>query len=200
VDGTEGASFFGTRRFPDRMTMVAHGAAGLAADQVVLDLRYSNQHEEREIVNFKDDGVYLDFEGGSVTFGPRTETSEADYEPPMIQIPKPLAAGLTRSATIVAKNPNGSVARTEDVKVTVVGQETVTVAGAAVPTWKVEVNRQFRPGSSDLGTRNRTYWFDPVRNLWVKFTETFHGERNTAGFRFVYDSNLTATLVEFKAA
>jgi hypothetical protein len=200
VDGSEGASFFGTRRYPDRMTMVAHGAPGLAPDQLVFDLRYSDQHEEREIVNFKDDGIYFDFEGGSVTFGPRTETSEADYEPPMIQIPKPLSAGLTRSATVQAKSANGSVVRTEDVKVTVLGQETVPVAGANVATWKVQVNRQFRPGSADEGTRVRTYWFDPARNLWVKFAENFHGQRNTVGFRFTYDSNLTATLAEFKAA
>ena len=199
VDGSEGASFFGSRRYPDRMTMVVHGASGLAPDQVVLDLRYSDQHEEREIVSFKDDGIYFDFEGGSVTFGPRTETSEADYEPPMIQIPKPLSPGLTRSATVQAKSANGSVMRTEDVKVTVVGQETVSVAGANVATWKVEVNRQIRPGSADQGTRSRTYWFDPARNLWVKFAETFHGERNTVGFRFTYDSNLTAVLAEFKA-
>jgi hypothetical protein len=198
VDGTEGASVVGTRRYPDRMTMVAHGAPGLAPDQVVFDLRYSDQHEEREIVSFKDDGVYFDFEGGSVTFGPRTETSETDYEPPMLQIPKPLQAGVSRSATVQAKNANGSVVRTEDVQVTVVGEETITAAGASVATWKVEVKRTFRPGSSEQGTRNRTYWFDPARSLWVKFTEQFHGERRTGAFDFTYDSNLTATLAEFQ--
>ncbi len=198
VDGTEAASFFGPRRYPDRMTMVAHGAPGLAPDQVVFDLRYSDQHEERQIVSFKDDGVYFDFEGGSVTFGPRTETSEADYEPPMLQIPKPLQAGVSRSATVRARDADGSVVRTEDVHVTVVGQETIPVAGASVATWKVEVRRTFRPGSAEQGTRNRTYWFDPARSLWVKFTEQFHGERSAGAFSFTYDSNLTATLVGFQ--
>jgi len=199
VDGTEGASFVGTRRFPDRMTMVAHQAAGLSASQVVFDLKYSDQHAEREIVDFRGDGVYFNFEGGSVTFGPRTETSEADYEPPMLQIPKPLQAGFTRDLVVQAKNSSGSVTRTEDVKVSVLGKETLTIAGASLETWKVQVNRKIRPGSSDQGTRTRTYWFDPARNLWVKYTEVFHGERSVAVGSFTYDSNLTATLADFKA-
>jgi hypothetical protein len=199
VDGTEGASFVGTRRYPDRMIMVAHQAAGLSASQVVFDLKYSDQHAEREIVDFRGDGVYFNFEGGSVTFGPRTETSEADYEPPMLQIPKPLQAGFTRDLVVKAKNSSGSVTRTEDVKVSVLGKETLTIAGASLETWKVQVNRKIRPGSSDQGARTRTYWFDPARNLWVKYTEVFHGERSVAVGSFTYDSNLTATLVEFKA-
>ena len=49
----------------------------------------------------------------------------------------------------------------------------------------------------DQGFRNRTYWFDPARHMWVKFVEVFHGERHTAGFSFTYDSNLTAVLASF---
>jgi hypothetical protein len=199
VDGTEGASFVGTRRFPDRMTMVAHQASGLSTSQVVFDLKYSDQHAEREIVDFRGDGVYFNFEGGSVTFGPRTETSEADYEPPMLQIPKPLQAGFTRDLVVKAKDSGGSVTRTEDVNVSVLGKETLTIAGASLETWKVQVNRKIRPGSSDQGTRSRTYWFDPARNLWVKYTEIFHGARSVAIGSFTYDSNLTATLADFKA-
>ena len=181
------------------MTMVAHTAAGLSSSQIVFDLKYSDQHAEREIVDFRDDGVYFNFEGGSVTFGPRTETSQADYSPPMLQVPKPLQAGFSRDLVVQAKNTDGSVIRTEDVNVSVVGKETLTIAGASVETWKVQVNRKIRPGSSDQGTRSRTYWFDPARNLWVKYTEVFHGGRSTAGFSFTYDSDLTATLVDFKA-
>ena len=199
VDGTEGASVMGTRRFPSEMTMTAHGAPDLTPDQVVFDLRYSSEHEEREIVGFRGDGVYFDFEGGSVSFGPRTETSEADYDPPMLQIPQPLAAGVSRSGTSAAKKADGSVGRTETWKVAVLGQEAVVVGGAPVQTWKVQVERRFA-GSGEQGTRNRTYWFDPARNLWVKFTEVFHGERRTGGFSFTYDSNLTATLSRFTPA
>jgi hypothetical protein len=197
VDGTEGASFVGTRKFPEKMTMVVHAGAGVEADQLVFDLTYSDKHAERQIVGFRNDGIYFDFEGGSVTFGPRTETSQADYEPPILQIPLPLQAGLSRTGVTKAKGANGSVSRTEDWKTTVLGQEAVTVGGATVNAWKVEVQRKFRPGTPDQGFRNRTMWFDPSRNLWVKFTEVFHGERHQAGFSFSYDSNVTAVLSGF---
>jgi len=199
VDGTEGASFVGTRKFPDKMTMVVHSAPGLQPDQLVYDLTYSDKHAEREIVGYRNDGVYFDFEGGSVTFGPRTETSQADYEPPILEVPWPLKAGYTRSGVTKAKNGDGSVSRTEDWTTTVVGQEPVTVGGATVNAWKVEVDRKFRPGGSDQGYRNRTMWFDPARNMWIKFTEVFHGERHQVGFSFTYDSNVTAVLAGFAA-
>ncbi|MDQ3944327.1 MAG: hypothetical protein M3357_04100 [Actinomycetota bacterium] len=199
VDGQESASIMGARRLPNRMTTVVHGASGLAADQVVFDLRYSNEHEEREIVGYRGDGVYFDYEAGSISFGPRTESSEADYEPPMLQIPSPLQAGVTRSGTSKAKGSGGSVVRDETWKVTVVGQENVTVAGAAVAAWKVQVDRTFQ-GGSESGTKNRTYWYDPARLMWVKFTEVFHGERRQSGFSFTYDMNATATLESFTPA
>ena len=197
VDGTEAASFVGTRKFPEKMTMVVHGGAGVAADQLVFDLTYSDKHAERQIVGFRNDGVYFDFEGGSVTFGPRTETSQADYEPPILQIPTPLQPGLSRSGVTKAKGANGTVSRTEDWKTTVMGQEPVTVGGTTVNAWKVQVERKIRPGTPDQGFRNRTMWFDPARSLWVKFTEVFHGERHQAGFSFSYDSNATAVLASF---
>jgi hypothetical protein len=197
VDGTEAAPFVGSRKYPDKMTMVAHGGSGVGPDQLVFDLTYSDKHAEREIVGFRNDGVYFDFEGGSITFGPRTETSQADYDPPILQIPFPLQPGLSRTGVTQAKGADGNISRTEDWKTTVLGQEPVTVGGATVNAWKVEIQRKFRPGSADQGFRNRTYWFDPARHLWVKFVEVFHGERHTAGFSFSYDSNLTAVLASF---
>ncbi len=197
VDGTEAASFVGSRRYPDKMTMVVHGGAGVEADQLVFDVTYSDKHAERQIVGFRNDGVYFDFEGGSVTFGPRTETSQADYEPPILQIPTPLQPGLSRSGVSQAKGANGSVSRTEDWKTTVVGQEPISVGGTTVNAWKVQIDRKFRPGTPDQGYRNRTMWFDPARSIWVKFTEVIHGERHQAGFSFSYDSNLTAVLASF---
>jgi hypothetical protein len=197
VDGTEGASFVGTRKFPEKMTMVAHAGAGIKPDQLVFDLTYSDKHAERQIVGFRGDGIYFDFEGGSVTFGPRTETSQADYEPPILEVPTPLQPGLSRSGVTKAKGANGSVSRTEDWKTTVIGQETLTIGGASVKTWKIQIDRKFRPGTPDQGFRNRTVWFDPARNIWVKFTEVFHGERHQAGFSFSYDSNVTAVLASF---
>jgi hypothetical protein len=182
------------------MTTVVHGDPGLKPDQVVADLRYSDSHEEREIIGYRSDGIYFDFEGGSVTFGPRTETSEADYVPPILQIPKPLAAGASRSGTTEAKTASGSVNRTEDWTVKVLGQEPLTVAGATVQAWKVQVDRKTRPGSADQVTRQRVYWYDPGRALWVKFAETFHGERKIFGGSFTFDYQLTATLIGFSAS
>ena len=195
VDGTEGASFVGTRKFPDKMTMVVHSAPGLKPDQLVYDLTYSDKHAEREIVGFRNDGVYLDFEGGSVTFGPRTETSQADYEPSILEIPWPLKAGFTQSGVSKAKNGDGSVSRTENWTTTVVGQEPVTVGGTTVNAWKVQIDRKFT--GTDQGTRGRTMWFDPARNMWVKFVDVLHAERHQVGFSFTYDSNVTAVLAGF---
>ena len=197
VDGTEGASFVGNRKFPDKMTMVVHAGSGVQPDQLVFDLTYSDKHAEREIVGFRNDGVYFDFEGGSVTFGPRTETSQADYEPPILQIPVPLQPGLSRTGVTKAKGADGNISRTEDWKTTVVGQEAVTVGGATVNAWKVEIQRKFRPGTPDQGYRNKTMWFDPARHIWVKFVEVFHGERHIGFGSFTYDSNVTAVLASF---
>jgi hypothetical protein len=197
VDGTEQAPFVGSRRYPDKMTTVVHAGSGVESDQLIFDITYSDKHAEREIVGFRNDGVYFDFEGGSVTFGPRTETSQADYEPPILQIPFPLQPGLSRTGVTQAKGADGKVSRTEDWKTTVLGQEAVTIGGATVNAWKMDVKRTIRPGSADQGFRNRTYWFDPARHIWVKYTEVFHGERHTAGFSFSYDSNLTAVLASF---
>ncbi len=63
----------------------------------------------------------------------------------------------------------------------------------------MEIQRKFRPGTPDQGFRNRTYWFDPARNIWVKFTEVFHGERHIGLGSFTYDSNLTAVLASYSA-
>ena len=197
VDGTEQAPFVGSRKYPAKMTTVVHAGGGIEADQLIFDITYSDKHVEREIVGFRNDGVYFDFEGGTITFGPRAETSQADYEPPILEIPLPLQPGLSRSGVTQAKGANGGVSRTEDWKTTVLGQEAITVGGATVNAWKVEVQRKFRPGSADQGYRNRTMWFDPARNIWVKFVEVFHGERHQAGFSFTYDSNVTAVLASF---
>ncbi|MBV9253084.1 MAG: hypothetical protein JO054_02535, partial [Actinobacteria bacterium] len=56
-----------------------------------------------------------------------------------------------------------------------------------------------RPGSSQSVTRSRTYWFDPARHLWVKYTEKMHGQQSFGGITFTYDDNLTATLRSFTA-
>lgn len=200
VDGEEGATGFGSRRFPGEMTTVVHGGPGLAPDEVVFDITYSNEHAERQIVAYRGDGVYFTFEAGRVTFGPGSQTSEADYDPPMLQIPWPLEPGATRSGASQAKDGDGSVTRTEDWTVTVIGVEPVTAAGGAVEAWKVQIERRSRPGSPEQVVRQRTNWYDPGRGIWVKFEETVHGERGAGVGTFTYDSRLTATLTGFTPA
>src|SRR5207253_9524643 len=96
------------RDLPATMAMTVAPAPDGGATQRVLDLRFSDQHEEREIVDFAASGPAFVYEAGSVTFGPYTQTSEADYAPPMLQVPLPLRAGDVVSGTSKAS------ARTED--------------------------------------------------------------------------------------
>jgi hypothetical protein len=196
VDGEESATGFGSRRFPNQMTTVVHGGEGLKPDELVFDLTYSDQHKEREIVAYRGDGVAFTFEGGQVSFGPGTQTSQADYDPPMVQIPWPLEPGATRTGTTKAKQSDGSVARTEDWTAKVIGVESVPAPGGTVDAWKVQVDRKTQAGSSETLARQRIYWYDPGRGIWVKVAETVHGERKAA-VTFTYDSKLTATLAGF---
>jgi hypothetical protein len=200
LKGSESATGFGVRQYPSEMTITAHAAPGVAKDQAVLDLFFSSQHQERDIVAYRGDSVAFTFEGGSITFGPATQTSEADYVPAMTQIPLPLRTGDMRTGTTEAKAKNGTVSRVEDWTVRVGGQETLTIGGKPIPTWVVTMERKTRPGSADQATRSRTYWYDPARRIWVKWTEKMHSERKAVGFTVTYDTNYEATLARFVSA
>ena len=160
VVGTESASIVGSRTFDPQLTVVVHGAAGLTADQVVLDYTFSSQHEEREIVTYRPDGVSLANEGGSITFGLITEASEVSFDPPMGQVPAPLVTGAARSGTSTARSPGGSIVRVDDWETRVVGRETLVIAGAPVETSVVSFSRRSRPGN-EVVTQRTTLWFDP---------------------------------------
>ncbi len=198
VDGWEAATGFGRRDYPEEATLTAHrDADDLDDDEIVFDIELSSQHEEREIVAYRSDAVAFTFEGGSVTFGPRTETSEAEYEPPMVQIPLPLAEGEVRTGTSRAVDSDGDTVRTEDWEVRVQGRERIETGTGAVDTWVVTIDRQTRPGSSEQVERHRTYWYDPQRQLWVRWYEEMHGERDMGPVTFTYDTEYTATLEAF---
>jgi hypothetical protein len=200
IKGTESATGFGSRQYPTEMTVTARTTPGVAKDQAVLDLFFSSQHQERDIVAYRGDSVAFTFESGSITFGPTTQTSEADYVPAMTQIPLPLRAGDKRAGSTQAKAKNGAVARVEDWSVRVVGQETLTIGGKSIATWVVMIDRKTRPGSADQATRSRTYWFDPARRIWVKWKEKAHGERKSVGVTLSYDTNYEAVLARFSGA
>jgi hypothetical protein len=197
VSGTESASGFGSRDFPPTMTMVAHRDPGLKPEEIVLDSTYSSSHSEREIVGFEGDGVYFDFEGGQVRFGPSAQTNQGDYRPPMLQVPLPLSAGVTRTGTTQVLASDGSVQRSENWTVKVVDLETIQAGGTSVPTWKITVDRHGSGGNQSVD-RSRVLWYDPARHLWVKYTEKMHGQQNY-GITFTYDENVTATLQAFTA-
>lgn len=200
VSGTEGASIAGSRSFPPEMTLVAHRRDGIGQDQVVLDQEFSGQHEEREIARYQDDGIFLTDEAGSLSFGLITQTSDVTYDPPMGQIPFPLAVGTSRSGTSTARERSGSVARVDDWSTRIVGQETLTIAGEQAQTWLVVFERGSRPGTNEQVTQTTRYWFDPVRGMSVRWEETVHGERNSRLIRGRYDEHYTATLQAFRPA
>lgn len=200
VDGYEQASGFGRRNYPAEMTATVHrsqpadpSVPGIKDDEVIVDLYFSDDHEEREILAYRSPGVLFTYEAGSISYG-FTQTSEATYDPPMLQIPAPLAVGETRSGTTQAKDPDGTVTRTEDWTVRVVGTEQLQILGEPVETWIVEIKRQSRPGSDEEVTRSRTYWFDPQRALWVKWHERMQGSQDFGPGTFTYTTEFTATL------
>ena len=195
VTGSESATAFGSRPLPPQMTMVVHGG-GLGPRHMVADLAYSPDHTEREILEFRDDGIYMSFEGGEIRFGLGSQTNQGDYSPPMLQVPLPASPGVVRTGSSEVRD-GGGVQRVEDWTVRVVGEETLTIGGASVRTTRVTVDRQSRPGSAQRVTRSRTYWFDPGRQLWVKYTERVHGEQGIGVLSFSYDAELSATLSSF---
>ncbi|HET6873243.1 MAG TPA: hypothetical protein VFH70_00595 [Acidimicrobiales bacterium] len=200
LSGQESVTGFGSRQFPASMTIVVHGARGLAPEEEVLDIHLSDQHNEREILAYRPGSIDLDFEAGSITFGPMTQTSQGDYSPPMGQVPWPARAGASLGGVSAARASDGSTARTEDWTANVTGAEVVQAAGTPVNCPVIVVQRKTRPGSSDQETRHVTYWYDPGRHIWAKWAVLMHGERSYAGFTFTYDENMTATLTGFQAA
>jgi hypothetical protein len=200
VDGEEKASFTGSRRFPDRMTTVVHSAAGLRAEQLVFDIRYSEDHWERQVIGYRADGVYCDYEAGSIRFGPVRGTSEVDFDPPIPHVPVPAAAGGVRSGSSRARRADGSVARTEEWRVAVLGREPVGVGGTPVDAWKLHLERRTAAGSSEKLAVQLTGWYDAGRGLWLRFDKTIHGERPGPGVTLTYDARLTAVLVDLNPA
>ena len=203
VKGSERATAFGTRDYPPEMQMTVHrpetqssSEPTLKPDELDFDLNFSSNHEEREIVAYRATGIMFTYEAGSITFGPGfTQSSQATYDPPMTQILVPLKAGAKVSGTSEARDPtSGTVTRTEDWTVEVLRQEAIKVLGKATVTWVVKIDRQSRPGTSEQDTRSRTYWFDPARRIWVKWSEIFDGSQDVGPGAFDYHTEFTATL------
>jgi hypothetical protein len=126
--------------------LLVHGGDGVPADETVFDFYFSDDHEERQIVRADGSGLAATFEGGSITFGPGTQTSQADYAPPMLPVP---ADGGTRPPGTAAKGTSEArdgdqVTRVEDWTVTNAGTEEIDVAGQRTLTWVIKSERQNR--------------------------------------------------------
>lgn len=200
VQGYEEATAFGRRSYPSEMTTTVHrtqptesSVPKLEPDEIIFDLYFSDDHEEREILAYRDGGIVFTYEAGSVSFG-FTQTSEATYDPPMLQIPAPLEVGTKRTGTSEAKSPSGEVTRTEDWTVEILGVEQLDILGERIDTWVVQINRQSRPGGSEEVTRSRKYWFDPNSAIWVKWEEKLDGSQDFGPGSFNYSTEFTATL------
>jgi hypothetical protein len=198
VDGVESASLFGSRRLGPTMTLVAHRDPGAAPDQVVLDQEFSREHEEREIARYGPDGVAVTFEGGSITFGGFTGTSEVGYEPPMTTVPFPLTPGALRSGASVGREKDGSVARVEEWRTSVLRWEKVALGVEVVDTAVVRFERHTRDGVSERVDQTVTYWFDPVRGLAVRWQDDVRGERREGLITLRYDGRYEAVLRSFR--
>jgi hypothetical protein len=200
VDGSETATALGSRQYPPEMTMSVHRqdsdeeGGKLRSDELSFDLAFSEEHTEREIVAYRKDGLFFTFEAGEIVFGPYERTSQASYEPSMLQVPVPLDEGSVTEGTSHAIEPDGSESRVEDWKVTVTGADRISVAGSKVDTWVIEVKRQSRPGSAEQVSRTRKYWLDPERAIWVKWTESMSGSQDFGPGTFNYSTDYTATL------
>lgn len=202
VAGWEEATAFGRRDYPPEMQMTVHrpkspqsGEPELKDNEVDFDLSFSSDHEERELVAYRADGIAFTYEAGTITFGPGfTRSSEATYDPPMTQIPAPLREGAKVSGTSDARDPDGTLTRTEDWTVQVLGQEIMTVLGRKTVTWVMRVERESRPGTAEQDKRTRTYWFDPGRRIWVKWTESLRASQDFGPGAFGYQTEYTATL------
>jgi hypothetical protein len=198
LSGTEGATGFGSRSYPAAATDVVHPDPSVRSDELVHDLRLSDQHEEREVVRYSPQGLAFSFEGGSITFGPGTQTSQATYSPLMVQIPFPLRAGAQASGSSAARS-SSSTERVERWTAKVVGQQVLDVLGQQHTTWVVDVQRTTTSQGAEQVDRFRRYWYDPALGVWVRWTERFHGSRDLL-IDFTYDTTYTASLTGFAPA
>jgi hypothetical protein len=197
VDGTEGATGFGSRPLPSSMTVVAHGDKGIAPGQIVLDTTYSSDHQERLIVGEQSGALVSVFEGGQVRFGPMAQTNSGRYAPPIVLVPADLHDGAVTKGTTNVKDGSGKVERIEDWTLSVVHRTTIPVAGVPTSVWELVLERNTRPGSDQQVHRVIREWWDPNRRSLVRYHDTMHGEQHYAGVAFTYDSDITADFVKY---
>jgi hypothetical protein len=190
VAGNESATGGGTRALPPTMRLTAH-RTGAAADEVILDSQFSDQHTEREVVGFRTDRLSLRQEAMTVAFGIAGRSGTTTYTPALPRVLVPLTANATRIGASEARDGSGALLRTEDWKITTVAQR--------ANGWEVLIERTSRPGAAESLRDTYRGWFDPTRGTWVKWERHLHTQRNN-GVAFSYNLDYTATLASFTAA
>jgi len=203
VTGTESATAFGARDYPPDVTMTVSRPSNLSlpSDELVFDLPFSQDHQEREYVAYRKSGVAFAYESSTITFGPGvTQSDESNYAPAIMQVPLPLTAGEVRKGTSTATSPAGTATRVEEWKVTVLRQEDLFVLNHHFKTWVVQVVRDTKPGQSSGNKthRTRTYWYSPEGNIWLKWSEDVTSSRSFGPGNLDYTSHYAATLESFQ--
>jgi hypothetical protein len=199
VQGTESASFTGSRSFPNEMAMTVHRETDqqtleLESDELIFDLELSSNHKEREIVAYRRDGISFTYESSMVTIGSMTRNSGARYSPPLLQIPIPVKDGDSRNGSTRSIGPNGTETAFDDWTVEVHGADQIDAMGETIDTLVVTFESKTRPGYDETITRSRTYWLSPERSIWVKFIERLTRTTGSGLTRMSYNSDYTATL------
>lgn len=205
VDGYEQATAFGRRDLPPEMTMIVDRSSDtatppLAADEVRFDLVFSQERSERAIVAYRPDGVSFTYESLDANFGPVERSTRVTYAPAMLQVPPNLEdleedpeEDLEVEGSSTATATDGSQ-HVEDWSVTVEGTDRLQVFGRSTQVWVIKAERATRPGSDERVQRERTYWYDPSRAIWVKWKERMTSTEDVGPSNIVYVTDYTATL------
>lgn len=201
VDGYERSAAFGQQPLPteafmtvDRTPPPEGDVPDLAKNELLFDLYFSEDQQERAIVSYGKSGMAFSYEAVSNEVDPVAYSSESTYDPPVLQIPSELKKATSVKGSSTATSQDDTQTAIVDWTVTVDGREKIDVMGEPVDAWVVSMERRTQPGSGDQVTRSRTYWFDPARGLWVKWEETTSGTEPLGPGSITYTVDYTATL------
>ncbi|MGH2749199.1 MAG: hypothetical protein ACRDKB_14955 [Actinomycetota bacterium] len=179
IDGHEKVEFgplsFCQRDFPHSSTLIVKKAKGESPTSFDFDHEFSDQHKERHIYRYTNDGVLLDFEGAEVTCGGVAQTSETEFSPPQNKVQLPLRVGARWSGE------GGDEGRTEHYQAKVLRKEKLTVAGRTTQTFVIEIAIDMT--GSERGRRFQRWWYSPNLALPVRWYEEIEAERSGATYQ-----------------
>jgi len=125
----------------------------------IFDWTYSDQHVERHVVSYRDDGMYTEFLGSAVTCVGVRKTSEDTYDPPALRLPFPVRAGDTwteRSST---------EERDERIRGEILRRKRITVPAGTFEVYVVHIEGTL--SGSQTGTFETTRWISADLGITV---------------------------------